>query len=132
MNTPYTLRQRINPQHPENPMKFFPAPYYFGTMDFMHIAEDISKGTTLTRTDIIAVIQSFIMQIPKYMEMGYISKLDGFGSFKLAFSGEGKESPADVNARDIDDVHILFTPDIKLRRLIKTFKFSRIKDWSRK
>lgn len=127
MGTPYQIRKRINPQKPKEPMKCFPSPFYTGSMNLLEISEEISSATTLTRADVYAVIQSFIMQIPAYMERGLISKLDGFGTFKLGFSGEGKENPQDVTARDIDNVHIIFTPDIKLRKMIKKFKFSKVK-----
>lgn len=50
-------------------------------------------------------------------------KLDNFGIFKLVFSGKGRKEKSEVHARDIDDVHILFTPEAKLKRLIKKFSF---------
>lgn len=123
----YTLRKRVNPQKLEEPMKYFPSPYYTGSIDLEKISENISSATTLTQADVTAVIQALIMQIPHYMELGLITKLDGLGSFRLSFSGEGKENPSDITAKDIDDIHIIFTPDIKLRRKVKKFKFSKMK-----
>lgn len=125
MATPYRLRKRKNPNNMEEKAKYFPTPYYAGMISTEELAKDISYGTTLTETDVRAVLTSLSMKVSSYMELGYKVKLDDLGIFKLAFSGAGKEDEKDITARDIDDVHILFTADVKLKKSISSFKFTK-------
>lgn len=87
------------------------------------LCEEISHETTLTEIDVKAVLAALSSKIVSHIEMGDNVKLDDLGIFKLAFSGKGRESREEVTSRDIDDVHILFTPEPKLKRLIKRFTF---------
>lgn len=123
MATPYRLRKRYNPRKLEEKAKYFPTPYYAGMITTEELTEDISYGTTLTETDVRAVLTTLSNKIVSYIELGYKVQLDDLGIFKLSFSGEGKEDKSEITARDIDDIHILFTPEPKIKRLIKRFKF---------
>lgn len=105
--------------------KFYPTPYYYGMVNTERLSEEISHATTLTETDVNAVLIALVSQIMTHIESGYKIKLDNLGIFKLSFSGDGKENPSDVTARDIRDIHILFTPESKLKRAIKKFSFTK-------
>lgn len=123
MKTPYRIRKRMNPRNMDSPAMYYPTPFYFNMISTEMLSEEISRATTLTPADVSAVLTALSSKIVSHIEMGDKVKLDNFGIFKLAFSGKGRKEKSEVHARDIDDVHILFTPEAKLKRLIKKFSF---------
>ncbi len=123
MKTPYRIRKRKNPRDMEAPAMYYPTPFYSDMISTEMLSEEISHATTLTPADVSAVLTALSARIIFHIESGSKVKLDNFGIFKLAFSGKGRKEKSGVHARDIDDVHILFTPEAKLKRLIKRFSF---------
>lgn len=90
------------------------------------LCDEISHGTTLISADIKAVLIALSEKILSHLEMGDKIKLDDLGIFKIAFSGKGKREKSEVTARDIENIHIPFTPETKLKRKIKGFRFGRM------
>ena len=83
MAVPFVSRKRLNPRNLEAEGKFYPAPAYISEIGVNQIAEEISQSTTLTPTEVIGVIRSFLLTVLKYMMLGYKVRLDSFGIFKL-------------------------------------------------
>lgn len=119
MSIPFVSRLRKDPRTPTEAGKFYPAASYIAEINVSKLASEISDNTTLTPTEVIGVIQSFLTTIPKYMMLGYKVRLDGFGIFKLGLINgcKGHEKAVDVTANDIKGLKILFRPDgfFKLR-----------------
>ena len=111
-------RKRLNSRDLEADGKFYPAPAYIAEITVNQLAEEISASTTLTPTEVIGVIRSLLLTVPKYMLLGYKVRLDSFGLFKLglkkAESCKGYEKASEVTANDIDSVKVMFTPDTML------------------
>ncbi len=118
MSVPYISRIRLNPRNLDAEGRFYPAPAYIGEIDVNKLAEDISSSTTLTPTEVVGVIRSLLLTVPRYMLLGYKVRLDSFGIFKLGFKKKlackGYEKAKDVTANDIASLKVLFTPDMML------------------
>lgn len=125
MKTPYRIRKRLNPRDLDADAKFYPAPYYNEMITTEELSKEISSATTLSEVDVSAVLMALSAKIITYIQMGNKVKLDNLGIFKLAFSGKGRDKKSEVSASDIDDVHILFTPESKLKKMIKKFQFAK-------
>lgn len=123
MSVPYVSRKRLNPRDLEAEGKYYPAPAYIGEINVNKLAEEISESTTLTPTEVVGVIRSLLLTVPKYMLLGYKVRLDGFGIFKLGFKNStecrGHEKASAVTANDIDGVRVMYTPDIMLNSRLK-------------
>ena len=117
MSVPFVSRVRINAQDLGAASKYYPAAAYIDQVDVDKLAEEISEATTLTPTEVIGVIRSLLMTVPKYMLLGYKVKLDSFGIFKLGLKTacKGHEKATDVTANDIEGVKVIFTADPKLK-----------------
>lgn len=121
MAIPYTIRSRRNPSNLAEPKKFYAAPFYYGEVGIEKLVSEISHSTTLTASDIVAVLRALLDTIPKYLTMGFKIRLENFGLFRLSFSAhnKGKETMKDVKSKDIDKNRILFVPDAKLKKQIE-------------
>lgn len=73
----------MNPRDLEAEGKFYPAPAYIAEIGVNQLAEEISESTTLTPTEVIGVIRTLLLIVPKYMMLGYKVRLDSFGIFML-------------------------------------------------
>ncbi|MBQ1833876.1 MAG: DNA-binding protein [Treponema sp.] len=119
MAVPFISRKRLNPQNLEAEGKFYPAPAYIAEIGVDKLAEDISQSTTLTPTEVIGVIRSLLLTVPKYMLLGYKVRLDSFGIFKLGLKNKascwGYEKAGQVTANDIEGIRVMYTPDSMLK-----------------
>lgn len=118
MAVPFVSRKRLNPRDLEAEGKFYPAPAYIAEIGVNQLAEEISSSTTLTPTEVIGVIRSLLLTVPKYMMLGYKVRLDSFGIFKLGLKNaaacRGHEKASEVTANDIAGVRVMYTPDTML------------------
>ena len=94
-------------------------------IDILKIAKDISSFCTLTTTDIVAVLQSFIERIPAYLMDSKSVNLKPFGIFKLALNSESQEKEEDVTAKTIKGVRVLFKPSVELKKIFNDVTFSK-------
>ena len=118
MAVPFVSRLRKNPRDLDAEGKYYPAPAYISEVGINQLASEISESTTLTSTEVIGVIRSLLLTVPKYMLLGYKVRLESFGIFKLglktATSCKGYEKPGSVTANDIASVKVMFTPDVMI------------------
>ena len=118
MAVPFVSRKRKNPRDLAAEGRFYPAPAYISEVGINQLASEISESTTLTPAEVIGVIRSLLMTVPRYMLMGYKVRLESFGIFKLglktAATCKGYEKTMDVTANDIAGVKVMFTPDVMI------------------
>ena len=127
MAVTYVSRIRKNPLIQNDAGKFYPAVSYISEINVNKLSQEISESTTLTPTEVIGVIQSFLTSIPKYMLLGYKVRLDNFGVLKLGFlKSTGHEKAEDVTANDIGGLHVLFQPDKMLRQRLEKPEFVKL------
>ncbi len=120
----YRIVERANPLNRES-SKYYCQPEYGTEINIRKLATEISKSCTLTTTDIIAVIESFLQNIPEHLKNGNRVRLDNFGIFKLSFGSKGQVLKDKVSAQDINTIKILFTPSSELRKEITNVTFER-------
>lgn len=121
----YSVVKRQNPLNRKEDSKFYATAKYGEEIDVRTLAKEISKSCTLTTTDIVAVIESFLDKLPGYLKKSNRIRLDRFGIFKLSFSSEGHEKEEDVSAADIKRTRILFTPCAELRHELSDVSYSK-------
>ncbi|MCM1296257.1 MAG: HU family DNA-binding protein [Treponema brennaborense] len=128
MSIAYYSRKRINPQDLETEPKFYPAPFYISEVGINKIGAEISESMSLTKSDVIAVINGLLEAVPKYLMMGYKVRLENFGRFRISFSAPNQafENAENVNAEGIGALKILFSPDPMLKDKLKKPDFVKI------
>ncbi|MBP3449454.1 MAG: DNA-binding protein [Spirochaetaceae bacterium] len=109
----------------EEYFKYYARANQTGMIDILKIAKDISSFCTLTTTDIVAVLQSFIERIPAYLMDSKSVNLKPFGIFKLALNSESQEKEEDVTAKTIKGVRVLFKPSVELKKIFNDVTFSK-------
>ncbi|MDE7290895.1 MAG: HU family DNA-binding protein [Treponemataceae bacterium] len=111
--------------------KYFPFPVYEKTIGLNDFVDEISHSTSLTSTDVRATIYEIIEIFHKYLVRGHKVKLDGIGTFKVSFKGDGSDKPEDLTSSNIDrsTVRVTFVADVSLNQEMKNeVSFSKISE----
>ena len=119
-----------NPRSENGEGKFYPRPEYDRTIGMDEIIEDIAHATSLTAADVTASITELAAVIRRYLVHGHKVQLDGIGTFKLSFKGEGQESADDVTSADItpSSIRVTMLVDYGLRQYVrKSTTFSKVR-----
>ena len=118
-----------NPQNQNVPGKYYPYPVYEKTIGLDDFVKEISHATSLTSTDVRAVIMEVIEIFHRYLVRGHKVKLDGIGTFKISFKGIGEATAEAVSASSINKstVRITFVADSTLKQEMRTeISFSKV------
>lgn len=107
-----------NPQERDSEGKYFPYPVYEKTIGLDDFVKEIGHATSLTPTDVRAVLAELVEVFQRYLARGNKLKISGIGTFKVSFKGTGKE----VNASSInrESIRITFVSDSSLKKLIRS------------
>ena len=125
MSVKYNIVERGNPSNPVAPKKFYPSIQSSGRLTLRELAEQASQMSTLTTTDIVAAIESFLTIVPRELAKGNIVELGDFGSFWLKTSSEGADTAEEVRADQISSVLPRFNPGKLFKRALDNIVFNK-------
>ena len=125
MSVKFNIVERGNPSNPEAPRKFYPSIQSSGRLTLRELAEQASQMSTLTTTDIVAALESFLTIVPKELAKGNIVELGDFGSFWLKTNTEGAETAEEVRADQINTVLPRFNPGKQFKRTLDNIEFNK-------
>lgn len=114
-----------NPGDPTAPKKFYARPVQAGEITLEDLSEDISHSSSVTESDVYAVLQSLVREIPRNISRGYIVRLGNLGSFRLSANSTGSDTPDEVTAANIIRKKMLFHPGKRVRAVIDTAAFDK-------
>ena len=79
------------------------------------VADRLAEISTVSRSDVLAVLGNLAGVMADYMALGKSVKLDGLGTFYFTAvaNGTGVETPEEVNANQITGVRVRFIPETK-------------------
>ena len=119
----YTLAPKKNVLHPEMPIRYYAIAVSRGTTDMRTMAENISRRSSLSTIDTMAVIEALLRQIPEELAEGRIVHLGDFGSFSLSIRSEGIEDPAKFHPTKIGERVVHFRAGKEFRKQLVDLKF---------
>ncbi len=126
MSIKFSVVERGNPSNPEAPKKFYPSIQSSGRMTVRELAEQASQMSTLSTTDVVAAIESFLTIVPRELAKGNIVELGDFGNFWLRSSAEGTETAADVRGNQVTSILPRFIPGKEFRRMLDFAEFEKV------
>ena len=95
--------------------KWIPRPKTVSCYDAKRLAKDIEKESTVSETDVIAVLNAIPKVMTRYLAEGHSVKLDGIGSFHLVFECKktGVDTPEEVSMEQVTNIKVQFRPAMK-------------------
>ncbi len=101
MSINYKAIARKNPLSPNDPPKFNARAIVKGKTDIDALAKLIAKESTVSRTDVYAVIIAFLETIITELEQGRMIYLGKLGSMGLTLRSEGAETEEKFTSANI-------------------------------
>ena len=126
MPVKYNVVERKNPNDPTVPAKFYASAKADGDVNLKSLAKEISGGsTTVSDTDVLAVLNDLIKVLNRHLSQGKIVKLGDFGNFQISISSEGAVTADKVSSSLIKSNKINFRPGADLRDMLRTVKYEK-------
>ena len=129
MSVKFNVVERGNPAKPEAQKKFYPSIQSSGRMTVRELAEKASRMSTLSTTDMMAAIESFLSIVPEELANGKIVELGDFGNFWLRSTSDGVEEAAKVRGDQVINLIPRFNPGKQFKRVLSSAKFEKLR-WS--
>ena len=95
--------------------KWIPVAKSVSCYDAKRLAKDIEKESTVSQTDVMAVLNAIPNVMTRYLAEGHSVKLDGIGSFFLTFECKktGVDTPEEVSIDQVTNIKVQFRPTMK-------------------
>ena len=95
--------------------KWVPVVKSVSNYDAKRLAKDIEKESTVSQTDVMAVLNAIPNVMTRYLAEGHSVKLDGIGSFHLTFECKktGVDTPEEVSIDQVTNIKVQFRPAMK-------------------
>lgn len=122
----YNVIDGKNLQDPQAAPKFYASAKADGEINLKSLSKEIAGGsTTVSDTDVLAVLNDLIKTVSRHLADGKIVKLGDFGNFQISISSEGAETAEKVTSGLIRSNKINFRPGVDLRDMLSTVKYEK-------
>lgn len=126
MPVKFNVVERKNILNKEAAPKFYASAKADGEVNLKSISKEIAgSSTTVSDTDVLAVLNEFTKIMQKHLSDGKIVKFGDFGSFQVTLTSDGAETAEKFNTSLIKGNKIQFRPGADLRDMLKTLKYEK-------
>ena len=126
MSVKYNVVERKNLLDKTSAPKFYASAKADGEINFKAIAKEIAQGsTTVSDTDVLAVLNDLTKVLVRHLSEGEIVKLGDFGNFQITLTSNGAETAEKFNTSLIKGNKIQFRPGTDLREMLQTVKYEK-------
>ncbi|MHB1147407.1 MAG: HU family DNA-binding protein [Lutibacter sp.] len=122
----YTLKERINPTDLTAPNKLYPFKQAQEELTLRDFAKRISRESTVSMMDTMAVQEGLLQIIPDEIINGKIIKLGDFGTFRTTLSSVGVATEEEFSPTKIKKLNIRFRPAREFRNLLASVRFEKV------
>ena len=128
MAVKYTVIERPVPGDASAPRKWYAKAKADGDLTFRDLSKEIAQGsTTVSDTDVMAVLNDLIKVLGRNLANGKIVRLGDFGSFQISISSDGAEQESSFHPKLIRSAKIQFRPGRDLKDVTKTLTYEKYK-----
>lgn len=107
--------------------KFYARAQAVAVLNFKQLCAKISRECTVTKADVMAVLEGCISSMKEYLELGMIVRLGEFGSFQLSVSSEGALTEQEFTNDNITGSKIIFRPGKDVTELYNILEYNKVK-----
>jgi len=107
--------------------KYYASIVSSGVVDFDKLANLISLATTVSRTDVLAVLDALETYMNLELESGEILHLGNFAHFRLSSHSKGVDTDEEVTSHIIESSSIIFTPGKSMEKMLKNLEYVKVK-----
>ncbi|MDP4210223.1 MAG: HU family DNA-binding protein [Bacteroidota bacterium] len=125
----YKIMSTFRPgQGTEGKKMWFPKLTGTSQLTLRDVARELARQSTLSESDVYAVIYGLVELIPDKLKDGYTIKLNDLGTFRLHARVTTADSPDQVTVRNIKELRLSFKPDNTLKKELQNAKIKKEKE----
>lgn len=121
----FNVIPRKNPQDQDAPPKYYANIIGDGKTTLNDLAKHAASTSTVSKADILAVLESTFAKIADDVADGKIVYVGEYFTLQAGGSSEGKETPEEVNATSIKSVKTVFRPGKMIKDALKVAAFQK-------
>ena len=122
----YSLKGKVNPLDLLSENKLFPVKQKQETLTLRDFAKRISRESTVSSMDAMAVLEGLLQIIPDEILNGKIVKLGDFGTFRSTISAETVDAPENFHVSKIKGLNVRFRPAKEFQKQITNIDYQLI------
>jgi len=117
--------QRKNLQKPTEPAKWYATAIGDGETRLQDLAAYASETSTVSKADILAVLESCFTKVTKDLSEGKIVRVGDYFTLQMSVSSEASDTEGEVTSSKIKKSKINFRPGRMLSDMIKLATYQR-------
>lgn len=121
----FKIVARKNPRDPGAPEKYYADIVGEGKTTLPDLARHAGAMSTVSKADILAVLESTFSKIADDVADGKIVYVGEYFTLQAGGSSEGKEKPEEVTASSIRSVRTVFRPGKMIKDALKLVTFQK-------
>ena len=121
----FNVISRKNIQQPNDPPKYYADIVGDGKTTLQDLAKYASTVSTVSKADILAVLESTFSKIADDVADGKIVYVGEYFTLQAGGSSEGKDTAEEVNASSIKSVKTIFRPGKMIKDALKLAEFKK-------
>ncbi len=122
----YSLKGKVNPQNLVEANKLYPVKQPQETLTLRDFGKRISRESTVSMMDTMAVLEGLLQIIPDELTSGKIVKLGDFGTFRTTLSADGVASEQEFTVSKIKKLNIRFRPAREFSNMLANVQYERV------
>lgn len=108
-------------------LRYYPRVVNRRTVSTPDIVKEIEMACTLTRTDVVAVLDALNRSLVGWLKDGWRVHIDGIGYFDVSLTAPETRNPKDTKASSVKFKNVNFRADKELRYRVTELKAERSK-----
>ena len=129
MSVKYRVIERGEPGVPGGGIpKYYAIAVSQGRTTLRDLSKEIARMSTLTRPDVMAVLEALMELLPEKIAQGQVVRLGGFGSFNLTLRSSGSATPEEVNAANIYNNRLNFRPSPEMKTVLEGISYKKLSE----
>lgn len=126
MAVTYKLVEKVNPGNLDAPRKWYAQAKSTGEITLRQLSRRIAEMSTVSSTDVMAVLESLLQILPMEITDGNIVRLGDFGSFCVKVNSEGVEKKEDFTSSNIKRTLPVFKPGKEVKKVMRAVDYRKI------
>ncbi|WP_298366191.1 HU family DNA-binding protein [uncultured Lutibacter sp.] len=122
----YKLKEQVDPRDVTAPKTFLPVKQKQETLTLRDFARRISRESTVSSMDAMAVLEGLLQIIPDEIANGKIIKLGDFGTFRSTISSEPAITKEEFHVSKIKGLNVRFRPAKEFTKQISNIDFQMV------
>ena len=122
----YKLKEQVDPRDIMAPKTILPVKQKQETLTLRDFARRISRESTVSSMDAMAVLEGLLQIIPDEIANGKIIKLGDFGTFRSTISSEPAVSVEAFHVSKIKGLNVRFRPAKEFTKQISNIDFQMV------